>query len=393
MPSIIKRGRIYYLRFSKTENKKRVQISFPLETTWRDIAERRKMKVLRKMEEEDLSAFDPGFHIKYLLYESKPKNKKPSTIETAYEVFLESKKSKKQRTIDAYKQVLGPFLAFTGIKDRPLPALTAEVIESYLYRSDVIISPNTVRSYARHIKAFTNYLLQKKGWITIDPFIGVDLPEKVDRYAEKMPTEQEYDLLFSTFDAYHQAKMKEKNYRDFMRQLWFKPAIALLYYTGLRLSELAYDRRFEYSGLKGKNLLNENTLIYFPPGKGNKERYIPISKKAQPFLNDYLLWRGKLEPNDYLFVHKRGDKTTPLAGKRIRDTFNFFCKEAGIRSTIQLHGFRHRAVTEWIQDGFSFKEAAMLAGHSSSRVTESTYTHLLSSKIEEKFRRIENNKE
>lgn len=50
---------------------------------------------------------------------------------------------------------------------------------------------------------------------------------------------------------------------------------------------------------------------------------------------------------------------------------------------------RHNRITNWVQAGFSLSEAAKMAGHSSTKVTEGTYTHLAMQKLINKFKDLD----
>jgi len=174
-------------------------------------------------------------------------------------------------------------------------------------------------------------------------------------------------------------------------QHWFKPIIALYFYGGLRKHEAGYSPVLKYSGLKGENLIYEKgelSYIYLPPTKGRKERQIPVIRELKIILDEYMKIRGKVKPNEYIFIYQGGtSKGNPVRGERVYREFKRYAKEAGIPTTRSLHGMRHQAVTTWIEKGFHTAEASYMAGHSSQKVTEK-YTHLTAKRLKDKMDRL-----
>jgi integrase/recombinase XerC len=74
----------------------------------------------------------------------------------------------------------------------------------------------------------------------------------------------------------------------------------VLYQTGMESRALWYD--FENVNLSG----NELKII----GKGNKERYIPISGELSDLLKSYLKIRKPLTEYDYIFLSIRKAKNS-----------------------------------------------------------------------------------
>ncbi len=386
MASLKKRGRAYYIRFSKLENGKRIYKTFGLGTNWKEVAIKKKRELEVLQDKREIDPFNPDFSIDLALYDD-PRVIIPSTLGQAFDLFLLSKNYTRLATITAYKNNVEHFMDYTHTKAMHPTNVTVNHGKKFLLRDG--ISPVSAGTNKKHLTTFFNFMVAAE-WITKNPFDTIDLPKVELNYHDKMLTDIEFKKLFKVFDAWHKKQIYPSHLAEQYRQLWFKPMIALYYYTGLRLSEGAYSKHVDYSGLKGANFLHDYNLIYLPKTKGKKERFIPISKYLRPYLIDYIKYRGEPGPDEYLFVNRKGRyKGAPIAGKTVREAFNFYLAKAKIPATRTIHGLRHARITNWIEQGLTLSEAAAMAGHSSTKVTEGTYTHLAVQKLMDKFRALE----
>jgi len=113
---------------------------------------------------------------------------------------------------------------------------------------------------------------------------------------------------------------------------------------------------------------------------------IPFSARLKTYLREYLNVRGMPGPEEYLFITHR---SKPITGHHARHEFKKYLRKAGIPESRTFHGMRHRAITTWIEDGFTLSEAKDMAGHSSVKITDETYTHLAAKNLKRKRERIE----
>jgi len=68
---------------------------------------------------------------------------------------------------------------------------------------------------------------------------------------------------------------------------------------------------------------------------------------------------------------------TPLDASHVRRDFRALCKQAGIEGVWAPRELRHTFVSTSSESGVAVEEIARLAGHSSSRTTETIYRHEL----------------
>ena len=389
MPYINKRGKTYYVWFGKRINGRKKSIRFSLKTQKKFVADQHLKKLETLLELGKIDPFGPDFDVQSVL-QTGTSTGGPRTLRETLDLFKESKPHRKARTLQAYEDNVGYFLSFSGIEFQPLRAIKKKHVITFLMRSGV--STNTRHTNKRHMVAWWRFVM-KKGWTDVNIMDDIPLPEKEENVLKKMLSKAELKKLFETFDKHHEELRNKKTYQKTQEQAWFKPMIALYYYAGLRLNDVAYnpdqakDPAENTTGLKGKNIKGNFRFIQIEKGKRNRERLIPISEKfLRPYLVEYFNYRSKPGPEDYLFVSHKGQ---PIRGKHVRKIFNFYLKKGGIPKDRTIHGMRHKRVTTWLELGYSLTEAKYLAGHSSSKVTDEVYSHLAGQRMYKKMQRIE----
>lgn len=68
---------------------------------------------------------------------------------------------------------------------------------------------------------------------------------------------------------------------------------------------------------------------------------------------------------------------TPLDASHVRRDFRVLCKKAGIKGVWAPRELRHTFVSVMSESGVAVEEIARLAGHASSKTTETIYRHEL----------------
>jgi integrase/recombinase XerD len=141
-----------------------------------------------------------------------------------------------------------------------------------------------------------------------------------------------------------------------------------LYSCGLRVSELVSLRLTD---------IHEEEAYLRVIGKGNKERLVPIGKRALKHINLYktqvrLHLNISAEFRDIVFLNRRGSKLS-------RQSVFLLTKElamlAGISKKISPHTFRHSFATHLVEAGADLRAVQEMLGHESITTTE-IYTHL-----------------
>jgi len=149
--------------------------------------------------------------------------------------------------------------------------------------------------------------------------------------------------------------------------------LELCYASGLRLAELR--------GLRLEQLRLDAGFIQVI-GKGNKERVVPVGRRAVEAIERYeqfgrnkLAKPGKSPSN--LFLTSRG---TAFAAGTLWGRIKKRCALAGIDRNITPHMLRHSFATHLLEHGADLRVIQELLGHSSIATTE-VYTHVAGKRL------------
>jgi integrase/recombinase XerD len=155
--------------------------------------------------------------------------------------------------------------------------------------------------------------------------------------------------------------------------------LELAYASGLRLAELR-SLRLEQLRLEAGFI---NVI-----GKGNKERVVPLGKKAIASLQTYLeAGRPKLvtpKSPAVVFLSRRG---TPFAANTLWLRIKRRARQAGLSRNVTPHMLRHSFATHLLEHGADLRIIQELLGHASISTTQ-VYTHVNGKRlvqIHEKF--------
>jgi integrase/recombinase XerD len=148
--------------------------------------------------------------------------------------------------------------------------------------------------------------------------------------------------------------------------------LELAYASGLRLAELR--------GVRLEQLHLEAGFINVI-GKGNKERVLPLGKKAVAALDRYIsAGRPKLvTPRSpaTVFLTKRG---TPFAAVTLWLRIKQRVRRAGIARNVTPHMLRHSFATHLLENGADLRIIQELLGHATIATTE-IYTHVAGNRL------------
>ena len=155
--------------------------------------------------------------------------------------------------------------------------------------------------------------------------------------------------------------------------------LELAYASGLRLAELR-DLRLEQLHLEAGFI---NVI-----GKGNKERVVPVGRKAVAALNRYIeVGRPKLitpKSPANVFLTQRG---TPFASVTLWLRIKNRVQRTGISRNITPHMLRHSFATHLLEHGADLRVIQELLGHANISTTE-VYTHVTGDRLRDIHRRF-----
>ena len=174
-------------------------------------------------------------------------------------------------------------------------------------------------------------------------------------------------------------KLLEPENPETPESLCDQAVLELAYASGLRLAELR-NLRLEQLHLEAGFV---NVI-----GKGNKERVVPVGRKAVEALNRFLeAGRPKLvtprSPAN-VFLTKRG---TPFASVTLWLRIKNRVRRAGVARNITPHMLRHSFATHLLEHGADLRVIQELLGHANISTTE-IYTHVTGNRLRDIHRKF-----
>jgi len=238
--------------------------------------------------------------------------------------------------------------------EAPPKQINHEDVKSFVYSVSKALN---ARSQARLISAlrrFFDYLIYE-GIRKDNPMELIEAPKLGQKLPEVLSI-KEIDQLIGAIDLSH--PQGERN----------RAMLETLYACGLRVSELI--------NLQLSNLFFEEGFIKVH-GKGRKDRFIPINRRAIKYINLYLEhYRNHQAPQpketDILFLNRRGKRLTRAM---VFTVIKNLAAAIHLKKNISPHTFRHSFATHLLENGADLRAIQQMLGHESIITTE-IYTHL-----------------
>ena len=272
-----------------------------------------------------------------------------------FETYLRLEKSLSENSIEAYLNdvyKLEKYFIETGIDISPVNVAYPDLKAFLAWYGSNNLNTRTQSRVLSGIRAFFRFLLiegeieENPASLIESPKIGLKLPEVLSII--------EIDRIIDQIDL-----SKPEGHRN-------KAIIETLYGCGLRVSELVNLH------LTDIHYGEEYVLV---TGKGNKQRLVPIGKKALKEIDIYKQDRkilSVIKDQNILFLNRRG---SGLTRAMIFTIIKDLAAKAGIRKNISPHTFRHSFATHMIEAGADLRAVQEMLGHESILTTE-IYTHI-----------------
>ncbi len=274
-----------------------------------------------------------------------------------YETYLRLEKSLSQNSVSAYVNDISKLISFakehypTNTPDTLKLAHLRKFVE---WMNEKGVSPRTQARTISGTKSFYKFLLLEE-IVANDPTSLLESP-KIGRKLPDILNDSEINRLIESVDL-----AKPEGLRN-------RAILETLYSCGLRVSELV--------NLRISNLHFEQEFIKIS-GKGEKERLVPISKRAIEDIKKYMVgYRKKLKIDksneNILFLNRRGKK---LSRVMIFNIIKGLGAKIKLEKSISPHTFRHSFASALVKGGADLRAVQEMLGHESILTTE-IYTHL-----------------
>ena len=249
-------------------------------------------------------------------------------------------------TLISYKSCIKSYLTYFEAIERLPEDVTWEDMRVYLsyLKKCRSLSDRTINAHISIIRFFTEYVLHK-------PWDRYQLPfRKFDRYLPTVPSQDE-----------------ARQFIDTLPNLKHKAVVALLYSSGLRVSEVC---NLKYSDVSRKDM-----SIYISRSKSRSDRYALLSQNALDILTQY--WRTYGQPQDWLFPSTQNDGKKHIVNFTVNRIVNDHIARLGWSQDLNCHSFRHGFGTHLYENGVDLLTIQRLMGHKSINST-TIYVHLAS---------------
>lgn len=276
----------------------------------------------------------------------------------SYQSYLKIERGLSKNTIDNYTfdlERLCAFLDSNSIAISPIQ-ISEETIQEFIYSISKEVNARSQARIISGLKSFFSYLIFED-YRTNNPMELIETP----RLGRKLPdtlSVAEIDGLIDAIDFEKDILLGQRN----------KAMLETLYGCGLRVSELVT--------LKISDLFFDEGFVKIT-GKGNKQRFVPISAITKKYINLYknevrVLFPIQKGHEDTLFLNRRGKQLTrAMIFTIIKD----LALKINLTKTISPHTFRHSFATHLLENGADLRSIQLMLGHESITTTE-IYVHL-----------------
>ena len=285
--------------------------------------------------------------------------------EEEYLIYEKKIKALSDNTIKAYSSDLNLLLSFSEERDLEFASFSNDDAREFMRQMEK--DKKAEKSRLRILTCchtFFNYL-EKSGEVDFNPFDSISLRSGGRRLPSVLTVDEVKELL----------SLERNNFFEERDHILF----LFLYTTGCRISEaLSVDiDQIEWGERRIKIM-----------GKGSKERYVFLSKKAiSEIKNEYLpqreaflIEKGKIGEKA-LLIGDRGGRL-PFSSSHI--IFDEYREKLGWQKDFTPHTLRHSFATHLMDKGADIRLVQELLGHESISTTQ-IYTHVSRAKLKEVY--------
>ena len=266
-----------------------------------------------------------------------------------FEQYLREVKQASENTVQSYRRDLMQMITYLEEKEiREAAKVTKTSLHGYiLHMEEQGKAATTISRMMAAMKVVFNYECMQ-ACIRRNPAESLHAP-KVEKKAPVILSVDQVSALLA-----QPSGQTPKEIRD-------KAMLALLYATGIRVSELI--------GIQMEDInMNIGFLVC---RDGERERTIPFGRSAKAALEEYLeharneLLRGK--GSDYFFVNCTGGAMSRQGFWKI---IKYYGEKAGIEEDITPHTLRHSFAAHLIARGADMRAVQTILGHSDMATTQ-----------------------
>lgn len=276
--------------------------------------------------------------------------------------YLNIERNSSRHTIISYRNDLLQLLDFVaaehGIDPDDVNLNSVDRLTIRLWMGELSDKGITRNSIARKVAAVRSFFKHcyKRGYVEKNPAHLLIVPKKKKRLPVTIPPE----------DIKKMMELAEENSPEVHQE---RAILELFYSSGIRLSELVN------LNVNDVDVRQSQVTVL---GKGNRQRVIPIGRKALQAYNNHLKTRSRLltkssgnDDKKALFIASKGGRIYPRKVQRIIKDYLIKTSEVTQKSP---HILRHSFATHMLDAGADIRMIKEFLGHSDLNSTQ-IYTH------------------
>jgi integrase/recombinase XerD len=286
----------------------------------------------------------------------------------AYLNYIRVERGLSRNTLEAYGSDLYKFTEFLLNRRLSLARVKRDDVVDFLstlYRSGL-----DSRSVARHlvtVRSFFKFLVTD-GIVNTDPTTNLESP-KIRQTLPSFLSVKEVEKLLTLPDVCTPLGLRDRALLD------------VLYSCGLRVTELV--------SLRAENIDFELGCIRCI-GKGDKERLVPIGRKALESVQKYMAEarprlmrsRRRAKLTNAIFINRQGGQLGRVGIWKILAAYG---RAMGLRKTLTPHKLRHSFATHLLDRGADLRSVQMMLGHADISTTQ-IYTHVMEDRLKNVYK-------
>ncbi len=269
--------------------------------------------------------------------------------------YLSVERGLSNNTLSAYKRDLNKYFAYLVSQSiDSIDKINKNSITSFMMaQKQKSMSANSVSRNLAAVKSFHRFLV-REGLARLDPTSLIDSP-KIFKHIPEVLNQAEIESIIRV------------SYSRNWQGIRDNALLELLYASGMRVSEIV-NLRIED--------LNLDVGFIRCIGKGQKERVVPIGKKAifalQRYLGQVRRKLAKENSGSFIFLSRLSKK---LSRQSVWKLIKLYARKARIKKVIKPHTLRHSFATHLLERGADLRSVQEMLGHSDISTTQ-IYTHI-----------------
>ena len=279
---------------------------------------------------------------------------------------LESEKRASKETVRAYLADIGELVEFIAAKrDRParVADLDVPMLRSYLASLFGRNEPVTVGRKLSAARTFLKFLRRLR-LIEENVALLIRPPKARPLLPRFLTVEQAGALVEAPTDTRPPVATKGGAAWDELESLRDQALLEVMYGAGLRVGEAV---ALDVGDLEGE-------MVRVRHGKGDKERLVPLGRKARDAVAAWLAVRppvARAGAEQAVFVTRRGLR---VGTRQVRRVVDAQALRSGLAAT-HPHALRHSYATHLLGSGADLRSIQELLGHASLKTT-ARYAHV-----------------